>query len=218
MTARKSWFEQLKDPRWQKKRLEIMNRDRFECICCGEDKGLQLHVHHTYYGKGKAPWEYPDDSLETLCEECHKMKKDIDDKFSESLKIFAIEKAGYHDKNYLRGIIDGNRVIDAVNNSVAISIELDDREHVDGVADALRVDAIILEYFIKKHNGNWYIDIDVYNAISNFCNKYKVSRPSFYSDPEDAILYYQNIRKFFREEEDRCLQDSSKRASLPAQP
>lgn len=30
-----------------------------------------LNVHHTYYIKGKAPWEYEDDALITLCEDCH---------------------------------------------------------------------------------------------------------------------------------------------------
>jgi 5-methylcytosine-specific restriction endonuclease McrA len=31
-----------------------------------------LNVHHTYYKKGLLPWEYPDNSLETYCEPCHK--------------------------------------------------------------------------------------------------------------------------------------------------
>lgn len=35
-----------------------------------EMKGL--NVHHRYYIKGKAPWEYEDDALITLCEDCHK--------------------------------------------------------------------------------------------------------------------------------------------------
>jgi hypothetical protein len=30
-----------------------------------------LNVHHHYYTKGKRPWEYPDDALETLCRDCH---------------------------------------------------------------------------------------------------------------------------------------------------
>ncbi|HCY39778.1 MAG TPA: hypothetical protein DHV48_00200 [Prolixibacteraceae bacterium] len=30
-----------------------------------------LHVHHTYYQRGKKPWEYPDSSLETYCQSCH---------------------------------------------------------------------------------------------------------------------------------------------------
>lgn len=30
-----------------------------------------LHVHHTFYQQGKLPWEYPCDSLITLCWYCH---------------------------------------------------------------------------------------------------------------------------------------------------
>lgn len=31
-----------------------------------------LNVHHHYYIKGYNPWEYNDDALTTLCEDCHK--------------------------------------------------------------------------------------------------------------------------------------------------
>lgn len=30
-----------------------------------------LHVHHTYYLKTKLPWEYENNSLQTLCWDCH---------------------------------------------------------------------------------------------------------------------------------------------------
>ena len=30
-----------------------------------------LHVHHTYYQKGRMPWEYPENSLQTYCWQCH---------------------------------------------------------------------------------------------------------------------------------------------------
>lgn len=60
----------LLDPRWQKKRLEILNRDEWTCKnCCNAEE--TLHVHHCYYEKGKKPWEYPDASLLTLCATCH---------------------------------------------------------------------------------------------------------------------------------------------------
>lgn len=67
---KRSYSEKLKDPRWQKKRLEIMQRDNFQCQACCDDKET-LHVHHSYYEKGKEPWEYPDDSMRCLCEVCH---------------------------------------------------------------------------------------------------------------------------------------------------
>jgi len=66
-----AYAEQLKHPKWQRRRLEIMQRDGFRCTrCTADDK--TLNVHHTEYRKGAAPWEYPDDQLVTLCEDCHK--------------------------------------------------------------------------------------------------------------------------------------------------
>jgi len=66
-----SYSEQLKDPRWQKKRLQIMERDGFQCALCMDDKST-LHVHHKKYIYGRKPWEYKNEALVTLCENCHK--------------------------------------------------------------------------------------------------------------------------------------------------
>lgn len=73
--AYQPWFERLRDPRWQKKRLEIMERDGWVCrdCKCGTDT---LNVHHCYYERSIAPWDYPDESLLTLCESCHERRHD----------------------------------------------------------------------------------------------------------------------------------------------
>jgi len=63
------YSEKIKDPRWQKKRLEILQRDDFRCKWCG-DKESTLHVHHIAYLKGNI-WDTPDNLLITLCETCH---------------------------------------------------------------------------------------------------------------------------------------------------
>lgn len=63
-----TYSEKLKDPRWQKKRLEILSRDNWRCTKCGEDKAT-LHVHHVSYGGD--PWEVDSILLVTLCEHCH---------------------------------------------------------------------------------------------------------------------------------------------------
>lgn len=34
-------------------------------------ESVVLHVHHTYYLFDKQPWDYPYDSLVTICSECH---------------------------------------------------------------------------------------------------------------------------------------------------
>jgi hypothetical protein len=69
------YSEKLRDPRWQKKRLEIFQRDGFTCMACG-DKSSTLHVHHWYYERGEDPWDTPDRDLETLCELCHRSESD----------------------------------------------------------------------------------------------------------------------------------------------
>lgn len=65
-----AYSEKLKDPRWQKKRLEILERDEWKCQCCKDDS-TTLHVHHKWYENGRDPWDYPTDALVTLCETCH---------------------------------------------------------------------------------------------------------------------------------------------------
>ena len=65
---KKNYSDLLKDPRWQKKRLQIMQRDNFQCQVCG-DKKSTLNVHHVEYGK--TPWDVDDKGLITLCDKCH---------------------------------------------------------------------------------------------------------------------------------------------------
>jgi hypothetical protein len=72
-----TYSDLLRDPRWQKKRLEIMERDKFRCRKC-DDATSTLHVHHTYYWPEPVPieyrtppWDYDNQSLVTLCHRCH---------------------------------------------------------------------------------------------------------------------------------------------------
>ena len=69
-----NYKEQYKDPRWQKKRLKVLERDEFTCFKCGS-KNNTLHVHHNYYLKDHNVWEYPDSAFNTLCEDCHSLVK-----------------------------------------------------------------------------------------------------------------------------------------------
>jgi hypothetical protein len=65
-----TYSEKLKDPRWQKKRLEVFERDEWTCQKCFDGEST-LHVHHLTYEKGKDPWDYDIDNFITLCAECH---------------------------------------------------------------------------------------------------------------------------------------------------
>jgi len=63
--------EQIKDGRWQRKRLEIMQRDDFKCNICNEVN--KLHVHHLYYKPNAKIWEYDNETLVTVCDNCHEL-------------------------------------------------------------------------------------------------------------------------------------------------
>lgn len=85
-----TYSEKLKDPRWQKKRLEILERDNFTCRECGS-KTDTLHIHHCCYIKGKQPWEYSE-TLLTLCANCHQERQ-----FAESFLTAACSSCGIQD-------------------------------------------------------------------------------------------------------------------------
>jgi hypothetical protein len=70
MNNNKSYSDKLKDPRWQKKRLEILQRDNWACVSCGSED-VTLHVHHKVYEKNQEPWDIDSSLLITLCEDCH---------------------------------------------------------------------------------------------------------------------------------------------------
>lgn len=67
-----TYVEKLKLPEWQQKRLEVLKEADWKCQngrCQG--KTPTLHVHHLYYRKGSAPWEYENHEYKVLCEGCH---------------------------------------------------------------------------------------------------------------------------------------------------
>ncbi len=70
-TYRQSRYgEKLKDPRWQKLRLLVFERDRFSCQWC-DAADRTLAVHHLSYRPDTEPWDYPLENFLTLCEPCH---------------------------------------------------------------------------------------------------------------------------------------------------
>lgn len=77
-----TYQEQIKHPKWQKKRLEVLEYHGFACERCEiEDK--TLNVHHKIYRKGKKAWEYELDDLACLCEDCHKVIHSRQDELKE---------------------------------------------------------------------------------------------------------------------------------------
>jgi hypothetical protein len=65
----------LFDKRWIQRRLQILERDNNKCVICQSTVALQIHHRQYHFVKAlsqfKAPWEYEDYLLITLCERCH---------------------------------------------------------------------------------------------------------------------------------------------------
>lgn len=82
-----TYQEKLLDPRWQKKRLKILNRDDWACQACG-DKEETLHVHHITYSKN--PWESKNINLITLCKSCHDIWHKVDKLGYDFSSVFSV--------------------------------------------------------------------------------------------------------------------------------
>ncbi len=96
------YSKKLLDPKWQKKRLEILNRDEFLCQQCSDHEST-LHVHHIAY-TGCNPWDTPNNLLITLCDNCHKYEeqelKNTTYELIQRLKSIGFRSMGFH------GLID----------------------------------------------------------------------------------------------------------------
>ena len=101
----KTYAELLKDPRWQKKRLEVFERDGFTCQACNSKKET-LNAHHLYYFHPKnskviMPWDYPAEALITLCEKCHLAERNNRTE-AEELLLAALKQTGWLASDLLR--------------------------------------------------------------------------------------------------------------------
>lgn len=89
-----NYYELLKDPRWQKKRLEVLETANWKCESC--DSGERtLHVHHMYYERGAKPWEYPANALRCLCEDCHFRIQDEQAEIARLISGLHVQDLGY---------------------------------------------------------------------------------------------------------------------------
>jgi len=80
-----TYAEKLRLPQWQRKRLEILNRDNFQCCAC-DSRTKELQVHHLIYSK-RDPWDYPDHCYQTLCRDCHEVRGPIVEAAADALKL-----------------------------------------------------------------------------------------------------------------------------------
>lgn len=139
---KKSYQEWLKDPRWIKRRNEILTRDKNTCQFCGaQDK--YLHVHHRKYFDGFLPWEYPDSTLVTLCEDCHKYIHDNANAKSIDVEIGQVFLHEHSDYTNMAIVY----YVDYLNKMI-YTIECDDCAGYDSIYENVST----YDYFHKKYD------------------------------------------------------------------
>jgi len=96
------YTDKLKNPHWQRKRLEIMQRDDFTCQMC-KDTETTLNIHHKKYFKDKEPWDIDNKYLITLCEDCHneieQLKNDNKNLIYNKIRIY--KSNNWQEKNFI---------------------------------------------------------------------------------------------------------------------
>lgn len=126
-----TYAEKLKDPRWQRKRLEIFQRDDFKCIWC-KDSTKTLHVHHLKYERKNEPWDYNNEYLVTVCEYCHEIETNFrKESERELLEILALKRFSQYDLQLLCSYIyDNSEQLKTISNEYDASLF---REDVDAI-------------------------------------------------------------------------------------
>lgn len=119
-----TYKEKLKNPKWQKKRLEILQRDEFKCCYCN-DTETELQIHHLKYTK--EPWKAPGDDLITLCKHCHSLIYQY-----KSLNVIFIEK-NYYDSHDLVSLVVKHKE----DNKHHISVYDINKEHITFIVQFL---------------------------------------------------------------------------------
>jgi hypothetical protein len=129
-TASAAYLEKLRSPLWQKKRLQVFERDKWTCrTCSATDK--TLHVHHVFYRPGCEPWDYPIWAFLTLCADCHEQAHEA-------------QRAGIQ---YLIEAFARRQIPDGFMLDLAVALDL------DGERELSNEDARELLFFLKRALG-----------------------------------------------------------------
>lgn len=127
------FFERYKRPEWQKKKAQILDDASYTCRRCSA-KNKTMHVHHTHYIKDAMPWEYEDEDLIALCEDCHMIIE------AQSLQLRKLSGRLFCFYERFRGYMAG--LYYALVDSEAMVFSKDDPDRSDfirGLADVFKV-------------------------------------------------------------------------------
>lgn len=91
MTSNKSaYWQKLRDPRWQKLRLKILERAGWKCEDCGATES-NLQVHHCCYRKDADPLDYNEQDLRCLCEDCYIERRIVEEQLKSVFARIALD-------------------------------------------------------------------------------------------------------------------------------
>jgi hypothetical protein len=85
-----TYYDKLKDPRWQKLRLQVFERDKWTCRDCGATD-RPLHAHHAFYEKGVEPWDYLPHTIMCVCDNCHEKRHRLIDTITSFSGLLSID-------------------------------------------------------------------------------------------------------------------------------
>lgn len=202
--------EKLRDPRWQKRRLEIMERDNFTCRVCGRgiNDGTPLNVHHKKYKKDKEIWEYSNNLLITLCEGCHKKVHDGEIILEEKKPVGKYQSVIYYPLFKYRDKLSGSDAI-AYSNLLKMSIHAKDFQRegdyiklvsftVNNLAMRCRCSSRNIRYSLKQLKELGFIKNDTIYCPEEMTERYVKLQPVglrgwqlvFYSLIKDKADYF----------------------------
>lgn len=119
------YSDKLKSPKWQKKRLQILERDNWQCQYC-KDTETQLQVHHLKYSG--EPWDAKNEDLITACSDCHNIITKSSYVFDKIHKRKLLEHNGNKfmanvmSKDGVKSLIIGYVIENGVGSSIEFSI------------------------------------------------------------------------------------------------
>jgi hypothetical protein len=147
-----TYSQKLKDPRWQRRRLQVLEAANWKCERC-EAADKTLHVHHNFYRSKSEPWEYPSHAFAALCEECHELAE-VDRRELQSCieSIYEAEFAAVNLHSAL-GLLKGLRMFNALGTNPKHTEQIGYREQAWGFARVFGGDERDLLPHIEKTDG-----------------------------------------------------------------
>ena len=132
-----TYAEKLKHPKWQQRRLQLLESAKWKCERCST-KEVTLHVHHHFYRSRANPWDYPDYAYVVLCENCHADAEQENKQFKEHIEC--LYEIGNLSVDAVVGFIKALRMQHRVQSDPSYTELIQNRAQAWGFARAYQAD------------------------------------------------------------------------------